>query len=254
MSGAGNCFLVADARLHQSQLTTADILQAVNDYQRRDRLPIEGVLLLRSCNGNTIEADFFNPDGSHGMMCGNGARCIVRFALDHGLTERANITLHLNSMMFRCSVSADYAVSVEFPPPQEITHYPIGTLSGVEIDTWYVNVGSDHAVISGPLDSRRPEVQILRHHPAFPRGVNVNMLDSNGMLHIATFERGVEAVTGACGTGAISSAVVEWMKHPETTSFAVIPPSGRQLNVALTVDNGQIKNMTLTGDAVYDNN
>jgi diaminopimelate epimerase len=80
------------------------------------------------------------------------------------------------------------------------------------------------------------------------------MVDSNGMLHIATFERGVEAVTGACGTGALSSAVVEWMNHPHVTSYRMIPPSGRQLDITLTVDNKQITRMMLTGDAVYDSN
>lgn len=254
MSGAGNCFLVADARLHPVQLSAEDILQAVNDHQRSDQRAIEGVLLLKSCSRDTIIADFFNPDGSHGMMCGNGARCIVRFACDHGLDERENITLYLNSMMFRCRVANNNTVTVEFPPPQEITHFPIGTLPGVTIDTWYVNVGSDHVVIGGPLDAHRPEVQILRHHPSFPRGVNVNMVDSNGMLHIATFERGVEAVTGACGTGALSSAVVEWMKHPHITSYRVLPPSERLLEITLTVDSNQITRMMLTGDAVYDNN
>lgn len=254
MSGAGNCFLVADARKHETPLTREDVLHAVIDNQRNDQRSVEGVLLLNSCSEDTIEADFYNPDGSHGMMCGNGARCIVRFALDHGLMVHEHITLRLNSMTFLCSIGDNNTVSVVFPPPSDIIHYPVGTLEGVTIDTWYVNVGSDHVVIDGPLDALRPEVQVLRHHPAFPRGVNVNMVDSNSVLHIATFERGVEAITGACGTGALSSAVVEWMKHPHITTFRMIPPSGRLLEITLTVDNNQITNMMLTGDAVYDSN
>lgn len=253
MSGAGNCFLVLDTQQSVFNPTQDDIVDLIAQHPRSDGHKIEGVLALRNCDNNHVHADFYNPDGSHGMMCGNGARCIIRFAVDHGLLVLNGIELHLNNMTFICDVVDRDTVAVTFPPPAEITHYPIGTLDGIDEDVWYVNVGSDHTVIGGPLNDSRPIVAALRYHKAFPRGVNVNMVTTTEPRHIATFERGVEAITGACGTGALSSAVVEWMQHQQQTSFRFIPPSGRPLTVDLAIQDGTITHMTLTGDAIYDN-
>lgn len=253
MSGAGNCFLVADAQGKQFQPDAHDIVTCIASNPRPDGRPIEGVLLLRQCSQNHVHADFYNPDGSHGMMCGNGARCIIRFAADHGLLARTNIELHLNGMTFLCDIIDHDMVAVKFPPPRTVQHLPEGTLEGIDEDVWYVHVGSDHVVIGEPLDAERPIVSSLRHHKAFPRGVNVNMITTDEPRRIATFERGVEAITGACGTGALSCAVVAWMQHHQQTSFTFLPPSGRPLRVDLAIDDDHITNMTLTGDAMYDN-
>lgn len=253
MSGAGNTFLVADGRDMKEVIPPDDLKRLIIDHPRSDAQRIEGVLILRSVVDATIVADFYNPDGSHGMMCGNGARCIVRYACDNGLEVSNNITLILNGTQYACALFQDATVGITFDAPKEIRHYPIGSLGGVDEDVWYINVGSDHVVIGGPLDAGRPVVHALRHHPAFPRGVNVNMRTSNDILHLATFERGVEAVTGACGTGALSAAIIEWVRNPERTTCVIIPPSGRPLQTTLTIEQSTIVSMTLRGDAVYDN-
>lgn len=253
MSGAGNTFLVADGRLTSAPLHPDEARKFISAHPRTDGKNIEGMLVLRDVAEETIVADFYNPDGSHGMMCGNGARCIVRYACDRYLSGCVNINLLLNGTHYRAALYADDTIGITFGAPNEVRHYPIGSLFGIEEDVWYVNVGSDHVVIGGPLDATRPIVQSLRHHPEFPRGVNVNMATSNMHTHIATFERGVEAVTGACGTGALSAAVVAWMHNKEQTSCLLIPPSGRPLQTSLTIENSEITSMTLRGDAIYDN-
>lgn len=253
MSGAGNRFLVADARHDKTTWTADRVRSIISENPRQDNMPIEGLLLLRSCQGDVVVADFYNPDGTHGMMCGNGARCIVRFACDHGLEHREAIKLTINGMVFYCSVSNDDLVSIRFPAPSAIRHYPIGTLEGIDVDVWYVNVGTDHVVIDGPINAQRPEVLRLRHHQEFPNGTNVNMVAVGSPTHLATFERGVESVTGACGTGALSCAVVAWKKDRATLNHTFIPPSGRELDVHLEVVDSEIVSMTLTGDARYDN-
>lgn len=252
MSGAGNCFLVADTTHDGNVFDAVSIRELIQKHPRIDKRAIEGVILMRSCSHDRVVGDFYNPDGSHGMMCGNGARCIVRFAYDHGLARNEDVELVLNNMTFHARDIGEN-IAVDFPAPRIVEHYPVGTLSGVSTDVWYVDVGSDHAVIRGPLDPSRADVAALRHHSSFPQGVNVNMVDHNDGMHIATFERGVEAVTGACGTGALSCAIVEWMKDKSTTTFRFIPPSGRPLVVELHVHENVITNMTLIGDAQYDN-
>lgn len=253
MSGAGNTFLVADGRPAYAVRKPEEVRAFIREHSRVDGKSIEGVLILVDASMKTIVADFYNPDGSHGMMCGNGARCIVRYACDSGLAEHSTVKLLLNGREYQATIHSDNTIAVTFDAPKDVRHYPVGSLSGIHEDVWYVNVGSDHVVIGGPLDPQRQVVGALRHHEEFPKGVNVNMVTSNATNHIATFERGVEAVTGACGTGALSAAVVLWKNDPTRTTCVLVPPSGRPLQTFLTTDNATITSMTLRGDALYDN-
>jgi diaminopimelate epimerase len=69
---------------------------------------------------------------------------------------------------------------------------------------------------------------------------------------LSTYERGVEGVTGACGTGAVSTAIALWRAGRTGTSLNVIPPSGRRLHVRIVVEHKEITELILTGDARYD--
>jgi len=281
MSGAGNVFLVGDAGASTGTTVWMPgfIRDVIAQHPRTDGLPIEGVILLTSTHPTpdlAFTADFYNPDGSHGMMCGNGARCIVRFFgeqgtgnWEQGTGNMAPGTWHvapgtwhftLNGVTYSAVMEGDI-VTVHFPPPRTIRHYAVGELDNVDRDVWYVDVNSDHVVIDGPLDDERPIVRILSHHPAFVRGVNVNMVERIDRSHarIATFERGVEAITGACGTGALSSAIALYLAGESEPSMTIIPPSGRPLTCTIitddrpqTTDHRRITELLLTGDALFD--
>lgn len=255
MSGAGNTFLVADGRDDIAVLPPGTVRSLIEQHPRYDGAAIEGVLILRSIDADVINGDFYNPDGTHGMMCGNGARCIVRFACDHGAPVAGKLRLILNGASYGACQHDDASVSIVFPPPVDERMYPIGTLDNVDIPVTYVNLNSDHVVIDGPCDARRQIVGILRHHSAFPRGVNVNMveIESPAHLRIATFERGVEAVTGACGTGALSACIALWRAGRCTDTVTVTPPSQRSLTVILHHSDSTLTACTLRGDAQYDN-
>ncbi|HLP28297.1 MAG TPA: diaminopimelate epimerase [Candidatus Didemnitutus sp.] len=256
MSGAGNTFLVADGRAHvQPDLSPDDVLNALANNPRSDGIDIEGVLVLRSSDAHTFAADYYNPDGSHGMMCGNGSRCIVRFAVDHGVDATSTISFTLNGAPYTADVLGPDLIRIHFSAPNEIRTFTRGELQGVDQAVTYVDVNSDHVVIDGPRDESRPIVHALRYHAAFPRGVNVNMVDlrRDGTAGISTFERGVEAITGACGTGALSAAVALWMQRRVSDSVHFMPPSGRPLMVHIEHNGTTITGLTLEGDARYDN-
>lgn len=254
MSGAGNTFIVGDGRDEIAQLPPGAVRSLIEQHPREDGAAIEGVLVLRSIDSSMITGDFYNPDGTYGMMCGNGARCLVRFACDHGAQGSTELQLVLNGASYGARQHDDTTVSIVFPPPIDEREYPIGSLENVDIPVSYVNVNSDHVVIDGPCDGRRPIVQILRHHPAFPRGVNVNMVDvvSPTHLRIATFERGVEGITGACGTGALSSCIALWRAGRCADTVTITPPSQRSLTVTLHHSHSTLTACTLRGDAQYD--
>ncbi|MCX6140271.1 MAG: diaminopimelate epimerase [Candidatus Kapabacteria bacterium] len=256
MSGAGNTFLVADGRnFAQVILEPHEVREIVARNPRLDGSPVEGVLILRVRTSNSFDADYYNPDGSYGMMCGNGSRCIVRFAVDRGLDASSEILFTLNKAPYGAFVNDSDTISVVFPPPRLERTYASGELDGIDIAIDYVDVGSDHVVISGPLDASRPIVRILRNHAEFINGTNVNMtnIQPNGTVNIATFERGVEDITGACGTGALSAAVSLWRKALVSDTVEFTPPSGRRLIVRIEHDGATITNLILQGDARYDN-
>lgn len=256
MSGAGNTFLVGQHPAELASPLPADLVRSmIAEHPRTDGSPIEGVLLVTSAQAGSFTADYYNPDGSHGMMCGNGSRCVVRFAVDHGVDPvNGLVSFTLNGAPYTAHLHDDETISIDFAPPLEEHAYPAGSLDGVEFAAYYVNVNSDHVVIRGPRDASRPVVSTLRHHQAFPRGVNVNMVDIEppSTAHLATFERGVEAITGACGTGAIATSIALWREHETGDQVHIIPPSGRPLQVIIHHEGDVITAMTLRGDARYD--
>ena len=242
MSGAGNKFIVGKLDADTSIPTSVDA-------------GIEGILTLDHTEAHRFDASFYNTEGSYGMMCGNGSRCIVRFAIDHGVQPvNDEIEFTLNEVSYIATVLPNDFIAVTFPPPVTERSYPIGSLEHVDLDVYYVDVHSDHVVIDGPLDEQRPIVRTLRHHTEFKRGTNVNMveLDASGMVRIATFERGVEAITGACGTGALSSAIALWRSGRTSDRVVLLPPSGKALIAEISHNNEIITSLTLIGDAIYD--
>ncbi|MFM8771580.1 MAG: diaminopimelate epimerase, partial [Candidatus Kapaibacterium sp.] len=257
MSGAGNRFLVIDDRedqLFADVMTPGQISDLFAKYARTDEAPFEGLLRVRSIDISHCSTDFYNPDGSRGMLCGNGARCAVRHAVDHGASPNGTLSCMFNGTTYTARFYDDSTVGIILPTPAQVRYFPIGTLENVTIPVWYVDVHSDHVVIEAPHDAGNPYIGMLRHHADFPRGVNVNMAEmiSDDTIRLATFERGVEAITQACGTGAVSTAVTMWMHDPSITRFTIVPPSGRELVVTIFANAGHIDSIELRGDAVYD--
>ena len=201
MSGAGNDFMVIDARGLQPDfpalarklcaLTHADGFMAVDNSRIAD-----------------FKLHFYNSDGSRGEMCGNGSRCICRYAFDRGIAgEEMTIETDAGPVYGWRLSREEYRVRL--PAPRNLS---LSRLPGVD----YVEVGVPHAVVELPgltweqREALRPRAQELRRHPAFPKGANVDFFTwlADGTLRVLTYERGVEDYTLACGTGCGSIAAV----------------------------------------------
>lgn len=253
MSGAGNTFVVIDDRAHE--LPLEDIMALTPSLCDRSALGLpraEGVLVLRDTGVDRFRADFLNPDGSYGAMCGNGSRAITRFALDHGMQiESGDIAMTLSGARYAARVMEDGSIAVDFAAPRAERAYPRGSLDGVDVTAYYVDVNSDHVVVDADPSTFDPAP--IRHHPAFERGVNVNMVRiDEGRVLLATFERGVEGITGACGTGALSTALALWRSGRVGDHVQIEPPSGRMLTVQIHHQGETVTGLTLRGDAVVD--
>ncbi len=204
MTGAGNDFMVLDARsLHADLSAMAVRLCAMSGA--------DGFMAIGHAEHADFRLHFYNSDGSRAEMCGNGSRCICRFAYDHGIAG-AEMTVQTDAgLVWGHRIAEDrYQVRLNAPSVLDLERLP-----GVA----YVELGQPgvpHAVTEQPeLDWSdgallRPRAQALRAHPAFPKGANVNFytwLDPS-TVRLLTYERGVEDYTLACGTGCGSVAAV----------------------------------------------
>lgn len=262
MSGAGNIFSVIDNRDYGFD---KDVLKSITQkicYANPDK-PTEGFIAINAGDEEyDFHADFFNPDGSFGAMCGNGGRCAVWFANHNGMinnTEHCVFTMA--NAVYYGSIS-NGTVSVDFPPPIFIdTDINLSVHNAPPFQGGYINVGSDHFITeidtpdfsSFPLREFAPPI---RHHAVFqPRGVNVNIfrLDTpNNKVMMRTYERGVEAETGACGTGAISTALYIALTKHRQSPITLVPTSGEELTVCFTLsDTKEISTIRLQGNARF---
>jgi diaminopimelate epimerase len=184
--------------------------------------------------GNSDRADFkmifYNADGSLGEMCGNGARCICRFAHDQGIAGDTMVFEATAGLVRGWRVDeSQYRVALNLPSVLDL-HRKDG-IAYVELGT----PGVPHAVrlweteedLFAHKDALREEMRALRFDPAFPKGANVNYcrLTGPGEAQVLTFERGVEDFTLACGTGCGSTACVLWKMGllPENRLTAQVP-------------------------------
>ena len=209
MNGAGNSFVVLDARGK-----SLDFPALARELCARCHA--DGLIAL----GNSDKADFkmifYNADGSLGEMCGNGARCICRFAHDQGIAGDAMVFEATAGLVKGWRVDENqYRVALNLPSVLDL--HRKGDIAYVELGA----PGVPHAVrlwegadLFDQKDALREQMRALRFDPAFPKGANVNYyrLTGPGEADVLTFERGVEDFTLACGTGCGSTACVLWKK------------------------------------------
>ncbi len=263
MSGAGNIFSVFDNRKMNLSL---DFLRAnAPKFCNLTNFKTEGLISANSGeNSLDFTIDFFNPDGSYGAMCGNGGRCAARFArLNSFFSEKSEVNFKMADNIYSAIIKND-SVSLYLPKPSEIIENIKIIFDSKEILGTYVNVGSDHFVsnIENYIsidDSAFFEPDLndisrsIRYHEQFqPRGVNVNFykISKENSILIRTYERGVEAETGACGTGAVSTAISAALKNELNFPIILIPPSRIPLEVDVKGNFPKfIEKMILTGSA-----
>lgn len=219
-NGAGNDFLVADNRDGSIRLTEKYISEICD---RHYGVGADGVMLLGS-GGEAFDftMDYFNSDGSGGMMCGNGGRCIVAFASFLGLKPAsqdgrwsfvaADGEHHAELLS---SEGNTLTVRLQMIDISVARHYD-SLKNDASASGWFVDTGTRHFVhfVDTPLTSEYVDVQgrKLRHTEEFaPLGANVNFVVKGNPLRVRTFEKGVEAETCACGTGITASAAAAWL-------------------------------------------
>lgn len=203
MHGAGNDFVVIDNR--ETRFTLDEIIAFTPRLcDRRTGIGADGLLVLNASKKADFTMIYRNADGSDAGMCGNGGRCIASFAISNGFPPTHRFDC--NQKVYEASVHGPF-IRLSFP----ITAHVIEIPDGFRIDT-----GTDHVVVpvtSTELHNSAALVargRILRHR----HNANVNFVCARAnepSVDISTYERGVEDLTLACGTGALAAAT--WWHH-----------------------------------------
>ena len=222
--GAGNDFLIADNR--DSHLREIDgVLYGENWSKpiaeicdRRYGVGADGVMLLENSDKYDFRMAYYNSDGSGGMMCGNGGRCIVAFAADRGIGHfdfEAADGFHKANI-----IKDDHGVkTVRLKMKDVLGMIRYEKLLGVNVPSsgYFLDTGTRHYVrfVEG-LDSYDivSEGRTIRFkgHELEPLGANVNFVEpaEEGAIRVRTYEKGVEDETFACGTGIVASAMASY--------------------------------------------
>lgn len=225
--GAGNDFLIADNR--DGHLTEIDGVLYAKDSQwsmpmavlcdRRYGVGADGVMLLENSDKYDFKMAYYNSDGSGGMMCGNGGRCIVAFAADRGI---GHFDFEAADGFHKANIIKDEhgvkTVKLKMTDVPAINHYE--RLSGVNVPSegYFLDTGTRHYVrfVEG-LDSydivSEGRTIRMKGRELEPIGANVNFVEpqGEGLIKVRTYEKGVEDETFACGTGIVASAMASYV-------------------------------------------
>ena len=235
MSGTGNDFILIDNRdglLAEDQF--ADF--ARRHCPRRTGVGADGVLLLSRDPQLAFRMRYINPDGGEVDMCGNGARCIVAFARSVGQANGQEVTFRTGAGPVTAWQEGS-VVKLRMTAPSRIESMPKLSLPGGARDACFLNTGVPHAVLMVD-DVHATDVATLgaavRHHDRFkPAGTNADFVQDvkPGHILVRTYERGVEAETYACGTGAVASALVAGMVLGMKSPITVHTHGGDELKI-----------------------
>jgi diaminopimelate epimerase len=256
-SGAGNEFVVIDAFHNPLVFETVKLkalAQTVCD--RKGIIGSDGMIVLARDNKAPFMMNFYNPDGSFGALCGNGARCAVQAAVDFDIVKSPETTFEVLNEIIHAEAPTTETLRVYYTDPKHIKLKFKLSVAGELVTTSYVDLGSQHGVIFfdefAPVakatiedfDINRFGAEIRRHKDFDPNGVNANFAevreDENGKyLRIRTFERGVEGETLACGTGCMSTAIAAYGRGKvESLPIRLLTQSGEFVKVGFEVDEG----------------
>ncbi|GAB5521173.1 MAG: diaminopimelate epimerase [Rhodothermales bacterium] len=215
MHGAGNDFIIIDNRFYYFSLEEQSYLSQVL-CERRMGIGADGLIVLGNATNVKADVDMrhYNPDGLAASLCGNGTRCAAVYALHASMATKSEVKIKsdvgvLNAVVKAQASESGHAAMVRMPSPTRYERLCIDSYEGVLHKVW---TGTEHVVIEHAGNTDFLEVAPgIRHHPVFGKtGTNVNAIKIVGQneARIRTYEKGVEAETLACGTGALAAAYV----------------------------------------------
>ena len=237
MHGTGNDFVIVESeRAETDSNDWPSLAQSV--CSRRFGVGADGILVIRPSDTAALRMQIFNPDGSEAEMCGNGIRCVAKYAAERGLIDGEQTEngpgVHIETLAGQMTVwplsAADAPqrvdavrvgmgapeleprkIPVAIDAPEAVVGYALDA-AGHSFRLSFVSMGNPHAIAfldtpidAFPLETVGPEME---HHPLFPERVNFEIANvtARDRMSIRVWERGA-GLTMACGTGACAAVV-----------------------------------------------
>ena len=244
LQATGNDFIVVDARQLEQDWT--ELACAMCD--RHFGVGADGLLLVLKSDLADFRMRMFNPDGSEAEVCGNGLRCLARYAIDYGLFDKKKQELTIETIagirdVKSCGIDQfqvnmglprfrpeDIPVSINPVDIIPILDYPIN-INDTELLLSFVSLGNPHGVCflekpvtDFPLSELGP---IIEHHSSFPRRLNFEVANvlSRKEVRVRVWERGAGETLG-CGSGACAVAIMAGLHDYVDSPVNIVLPGG----------------------------
>ena len=238
--GTGNDFVIIDNRDGALSLTEAQVNAICS---RRFGVGADGLMLLEKQDGYDFKMVYYNSDGKTSSMCGNGGRCLVKFAQDvgaiknkaHFIATDGNHDAEINDGLVHLKMMN--------------TALPLAKDEGFFLDS-----GSPHHVVRVHKPNKAhvfTEGRRLRNEVYGEEGANINFVTklSDNSVFVRTYERGVEDETFSCGTGVTASAIIAFQNEWVKTKTVNISTLGGELQVSFERTKNGYENVWLKGPA-----
>src|SRR6476646_6601390 len=241
--GTGNDFIIVDNRQNDIMLSERQVRHLCD---RRFGIGADGLMLLNTKEDYYFEMSYYNADGRESSMCGNGGRCLVKFAYEIGIHRNVYHFIAVDGL-HEAEIDTDETVSLKMQDVSQVSKFH---------GDYLLNTGSPHYV-KMVTDVMNTDVfkkgREIRYSKDFEKeGVNVNFVEQlpdEDKILVRTYERGVEDETYYCGTGVTAAAVVCY--HNENGFNDVqVKTLGGTLTVEFDrIDDSHYNNIWLSGPA-----
>lgn len=265
MSGAGNDFIVINKDIFPEFVPNGSSIKKLCD--RRNGIGADGLITIAGSVGqHDFIMNYYNSDGSTGSLCGNGARCAIRFAQFTKITENKFVRFLSNDKEYSGNILAEGKTKVNFNSPAKINLNNTIKAAGQSIKCSFIDTGSPHVIVNiedvlkDPAD-KNSNYSDLNTFPVFnlgkeirylnvffPEGTNVNFIKIiENKVYIRTYERGVEDETLSCGTGAVASSLAAHFLYNMNSPVSLVTKGKDILTVDFSANGQIISDLSLTG-------
>jgi diaminopimelate epimerase len=243
--GTGNDFVILDNRENEYPGLTSKQIKRICD--RHFGVGADGLMLLAKKEGYDFEMVYYNADGNESTMCGNGGRCLVKFAAHRGIFKSTYHFIAIDGEHL-AEIDSNGTVSLQMQNVHSVAYHKSYAV---------VNTGSPHFV---KFATEVEDIDVvstgheIRYSKEFaPDGINVNFVETRkeDSIFVRTYERGVENETLSCGTGVTAAALLSAHNEKGFNTVIVKTPGGNLSVEFDRIDDQHFENIWLCGPAEF---